>query len=74
MNKGLEALDYVKKSYCWRCVGICKDCSITTIKKELQAVEIIRTHILDNENYLKLVVDNTSITAEEYKLLQEVLL
>ena len=85
MNKGLEALESVKQGYCNKCIGICENCSIAIIEKELKAFEIIKNKIKIKLDYsisgtkgthyfIETQEDIIPITKEEYDLLKEVLM
>ena len=54
-NEGLEALEDFKKEYCVRCIGICKDCELSIIEKELkdyqQLEEILNDYGLTLVNF-----------------------
>ena len=71
MSKGLEVLKRLKWGY-----DITHEERITLcecIEKELKALEIIKKYILDDEDYLDLIVRHINIPKEEYDLLKEVL-
>lgn len=81
MTKGLEALKYIQENYCDKCDGICNNCSINALEKELKALEILKAFDFVIEDYTKefngsvrvsqrrIILDN-----EEIDLLKEVLL
>ena len=84
MSKGLEALEYIKKSKYDDCAYIADFASLEIIEKELKALEIINEkdvnigafRELDLEHYnmyARDILGTRQLTKEEYDLLKEII-